>query len=202
MKNLDCNVIKDLLPSYIDKVSSDETNEIVEEHISKCADCYNTLKAMDKEINIEILDNKLEQIDYLRKYRNNKILTVIFAILVVICIIWAFLLSCQLASDYIKLPIDINDIKVSISKNNFGEPSFGFYFYSSKSSVVFSNLEEVQIDENGNKTIYYTAYGKFSLFDPYQTSISKRLVDLQDVSKIYLKDSHGNVKEIWNHDML
>ena len=36
MKNKECNLVKDLLPNYIDKVTSNETNVFIEEHLKNC----------------------------------------------------------------------------------------------------------------------------------------------------------------------
>lgn len=37
--NVPCKVIKDLLPLYLDKVCSEESRNIVEEHLKECPDC-------------------------------------------------------------------------------------------------------------------------------------------------------------------
>ena len=34
-----CNLVKDLLPLYIDNVCSEESREIVEQHLAECSDC-------------------------------------------------------------------------------------------------------------------------------------------------------------------
>ncbi len=39
-----CNVIKDLLPLYADEVCSEDSKEMVEEHISACEDCKQELE--------------------------------------------------------------------------------------------------------------------------------------------------------------
>ena len=36
---MDCNIIKDLIPLYIDRCCSDESKKIIEEHIENCSDC-------------------------------------------------------------------------------------------------------------------------------------------------------------------
>ena len=48
----DHNVIKDLLPLYIDDVLSDSSRQIVDEHLDECEDCreyLNDLKESNKE---------------------------------------------------------------------------------------------------------------------------------------------------------
>ena len=34
-----CDVIKDLLPSYVDGLCSIESNKIIQEHLEQCNDC-------------------------------------------------------------------------------------------------------------------------------------------------------------------
>ena len=39
MNKNDCNVVRDLMPLVLDRVASDESREIVEEHITACGEC-------------------------------------------------------------------------------------------------------------------------------------------------------------------
>ena len=40
MKNdLSCAVVRDLLPSFVEGLTSEETNRAVESHLSACPDC-------------------------------------------------------------------------------------------------------------------------------------------------------------------
>ena len=51
MTKIPCEVIKDLLPSYIDGLTDPVTNEIIEEHLSTCTECrklYETMKEGDQ----------------------------------------------------------------------------------------------------------------------------------------------------------
>jgi hypothetical protein len=40
---MDCRVIKDLIPLYIEKLTSQPSNDLISEHINKCEDCRQTL---------------------------------------------------------------------------------------------------------------------------------------------------------------
>lgn len=44
-----CNIVKDLMPLYSDKVLSEESKTMIREHISECADCKNIFDSMEKE---------------------------------------------------------------------------------------------------------------------------------------------------------
>lgn len=39
MNKINCNVIGDLLPLYVDGAVSEDTKKLVEEHLAECADC-------------------------------------------------------------------------------------------------------------------------------------------------------------------
>ncbi|MBR1853075.1 MAG: zf-HC2 domain-containing protein [Lachnospiraceae bacterium] len=44
MKNITCDIIKDLIPSYLDEILTDDTNELVKEHLAVCPECVQALK--------------------------------------------------------------------------------------------------------------------------------------------------------------
>lgn len=48
---MNCNIIKDLLPSYIDEICSEETAKAVEEHIEQCEKCQQYLTMMKQPTN-------------------------------------------------------------------------------------------------------------------------------------------------------
>ena len=45
-----CEIIRDLLPSYIDGLTSEESNQAIEEHLEGCRECRRYLEEMRKEI--------------------------------------------------------------------------------------------------------------------------------------------------------
>ena len=50
MKKINCNIIRDILPLYLDDVVSDETKQMVEEHLQSCASCRAEASAMKKDV--------------------------------------------------------------------------------------------------------------------------------------------------------
>ena len=58
MNKKDCKIIQDLLPSYSDGITSQETNNYIEDHLKNCVECRDTLKNMNKEIE---LNENIEQ---------------------------------------------------------------------------------------------------------------------------------------------
>ena len=47
MKN-ECDVVKDLLPSYAEDLLSDNTNQFVKEHLDSCQECRKVYDGMKK----------------------------------------------------------------------------------------------------------------------------------------------------------
>ena len=50
MKKINCNIIRDILPLYLDDVVSDETKQMVEEHLQSCASCRAEASSMKKDV--------------------------------------------------------------------------------------------------------------------------------------------------------
>lgn len=44
-----CNIIRDLLPLYMDEVCSEDSKEIIEEHLNHCSDCQSYYHCMTEE---------------------------------------------------------------------------------------------------------------------------------------------------------
>lgn len=70
MNRINCNVIKDLLPSYMDEICSDDSKKLVEEHLNSCKECQNLMEMMTA---TEIVSEKTSdrQIDYMKKIRQD-----------------------------------------------------------------------------------------------------------------------------------
>ena len=45
-----CEIIRDLFPSYIDGLTSRESNELIEEHLEECGECREYLDEMKEDI--------------------------------------------------------------------------------------------------------------------------------------------------------
>ena len=82
MPKLNCNIIKDLMPSYMDNLCSDESRAMVDEHFVECEDC----KKIYEQSLLELLHTNAistKDIDYLKKIkkgvlqRNAIVLTII-----------------------------------------------------------------------------------------------------------------------------
>lgn len=65
---LTCNVVKDLLPNYIDGLVSEETAREIAEHLTGCAGCRTAYEQMKAPV-VPIIEQDRKEIDYLKKIR-------------------------------------------------------------------------------------------------------------------------------------
>ena len=64
-----CKVVQDLLPSYIEKLTSKETNEYIEKHLNECPDCQKNFENMKEELPQNNSEQVNEEIKYLKKFK-------------------------------------------------------------------------------------------------------------------------------------
>ena len=110
MKNdLSCEVVRDLLPSYLDGVASGETKAAVERHMEECPDCRETLRRMKEPEETALTEEK--EIDYLKKVRrrSSRKVAVILAIVVLLSMAAMFRLF------YIGFPVDSRAIAAVVT---------------------------------------------------------------------------------------
>lgn len=60
MKKIDCNVIRDLIPLYVDDAASPETKALVEAHAAECPECREEIETMKKALPLPVCSD-LEQ---------------------------------------------------------------------------------------------------------------------------------------------
>lgn len=58
---ISCEVIQDLLPLYQDKVCSEDSKALIEEHLAGCAACRAELQAIAGEVNVAHTERNLAQ---------------------------------------------------------------------------------------------------------------------------------------------
>jgi len=84
MRDLNCNIIRDLLPAVADCLASADTEALVKEHIEQCAACRAALDAMRAPSPAPTADET--EIDYLKKTRKKGWRAVIGAALAVLAL--------------------------------------------------------------------------------------------------------------------
>lgn len=85
--NLTCELVEDLMPSYIDGLTSEVTNNAMREHIAHCDKCKAKLDNMKEPYSEGKIEEEKKEIDFLKKARKRNIKTVISSIVAIILIV-------------------------------------------------------------------------------------------------------------------
>lgn len=70
MNKLNCNVIRDLIPAYVDDICSADTKGIVEEHLQECPGCRNLVE-MIRETELVSEEMETKEIHYMKKVKKH-----------------------------------------------------------------------------------------------------------------------------------
>ena len=84
-----CEIIHDLLPSYIDEICSEQSKKEVAKHLETCKDCNKLLNDMNQEIEIPNKEDIVKATKPFKKIKREKILYVLVAILTTVIVIIA-----------------------------------------------------------------------------------------------------------------
>lgn len=76
MQKIPCEVIRDLLPSYVDGLTSEQTNRLIREHLDSCEECRRCFAAMQAPMPEAEAESEKKEINFLKKNKkkNRKVL--------------------------------------------------------------------------------------------------------------------------------
>lgn len=121
--NLSCEVVNDLLPTYIDGLTSQVTNQAVESHLTNCKNCSEVLERMKcPDENTQDIDK--QNIDFLKKTRAKSRQHITIGIIAAaVFVIVAFLVNGFFIgkevnnSDLIQVEVTVSDRHIAIIGN-------------------------------------------------------------------------------------
>lgn len=88
MKNdLTCAVVRDLLPSYVERLTSEETGQAVERHLRSCPDCAAKHAAMVGPELAAKLEEERRELDYLKRVKRRSRLRILTAVVCTVLVI-------------------------------------------------------------------------------------------------------------------
>lgn len=175
MSKIPCEVIQDLLPSYIDELTSDVTNEEIENHLNDCENCSEVLRSMKApEMTVESNEEKAE-INFLKKTKSGVMKAIVgcmvAAVLVTVGVLFTriYLTGNEISGEYIAYDIAVDGqtltLKGGAISDNMAVRRVKFaqqdhrvivYFIGAKKSLFSSNhFEEQYIATEEIKEVYF-----------------------------------------------
>lgn len=144
MKN-ECNVIKDILPLYVENIVSDDTKTFVEEHLANCSKCKQQLKVMKTPSKIP---TNVEDVVPLKNLRRKLFKKRIATIILTIALVLAILIT---TFSFLTSP---NFLSLSEDRLSFTKGENDTIIISFDDSVTGYNVED-SISEDGETYEYH-----------------------------------------------
>lgn len=215
---MECGIIRDLMPSYVDGLTSEESGRAVEEHVQECAECRDFLNAMKAELESE-KHPKIDEIQAkteikafkkLKKVMDRVVVGSIAGVLLVATFLWgfyedAFLYRKSAMSGDVKVSYENTDGVVRIGflpkkENVYIEGGMGVSYdetsgemLTNASGSVRAHLTLVSCGIGPVRKAYDQGYRKREVYINY--------VFLEDGTVIYL-DEYGECERVNENDIL
>ena len=178
MNKINCNIIKDILPLYVDNIVSEDTKKLVEEHLLNCNDCKKELALLKTDLEAPaVVITEKDDIAFLKKIgldiKKKRVFTAILsATISAIVVILSF--AYLTAPEYIPYTYDIitadeNNGIVTLSfsgEYELTQMEQGIYdisIYNTAWNEIIGTAKSQTITVNPNNeevnTIYYVSNG-------------------------------------------
>ena len=189
MDKKDCKIIQDLLPSYSDGITSQETNNYIEDHLKNCVECRDTLKNMNKEIELNENIEQKEELKYLRGFKNRRNIIVVLSILFTICLCIGVLL--------VRVPL--NPDRFNVEWMYMSNNELNIYLNTDYSDIVVTG--EVENNEEGKEVIIKVKGGIPNGISGGYYGINASIDIDENIENIYIEGAFGKRKLIWSKNM-
>ena len=151
-----CNIVKDLLPLYLDNVCSKETEEFVKEHLKECNACQKYLE----ELKFNVKSAKTKDVKSFKKIIKKINFKIIRNTIIIICLLFAIYIPVKYFCANYKFPLEYNkDVLILLHKDLYNEKTkrWNFQFHMPKMANAYGISKEIY--ENGEKVnvIFLTA---------------------------------------------
>lgn len=191
MKN-NCNIVKDLLPLYIDEVCSKESRELVEKHLSTCKNCRKELDDLKEDLGIS---NDLE-VNIFKKFIKTINIRIAMRVIISSTIICFLIMGIYLGIRKYSFAVEYNDswnIAIRGNKNNWN-------FQLNNTAKGNTYAEIVKINENGEDiylvflTIRANINSEFKAGTP-DMDYSRINIDEDTMRVYYTKEDLSNISK-------
>ena len=180
--NIKCEVIKDLLPLYVDGVASEESCALIEEHLKECEDCRQYLELLQEDMpdisEVSLADETASLRKIKRRIRRNRVLVVL--VTMVYAVIAGIIIHSQHLTEYIG----------SLDENLSYELPAGYEFVEPQTD---SNVDRVSYVRKTDKTMETITIYYDGLYEPEANYV------LEETFSIDEDTTGGITRYDWDH---
>ncbi len=179
-ENKNCKIIQDLLPNYIEKLTNEETNHFIEEHLKECDECKKVLDNMKKELEVNNSKKDDREVKYIKKYNSNlKFLRNVLLLIIILAFIIigrkTFILnSLGNKAEMIK---NSQNYYLKLESYNAGKMTITEAYYKNEKSLITitSYSQELGI---AKQTLYKSGKERISLLDKGKIKTITKMGDI------------------------
>ena len=191
-----CEIIKDLLPSYVDELTSAESNEEIESHLEYCPECQEYLREIRKDIEVDKAE-KDKNIEIFIKVKE-KTVQIIICVVMILAVIVAIIYGRWESYYHIGRSITSDEVKVSLKEEDGIQM---LVFEPKDDDVMFLIGYSMNEEINGKmpvKTFSFIKYNKHPEINAMNDSSYKFYI--LDEDTIMDLDSYPNILDYSEED--
>lgn len=162
MKKNTCNIVRDLLPLYVDDILSEESRCLVEEHMKSCEACREEYRTISAEVQIPMDVN----VNPMKKVKRMIVKRVVITVMAVIVLCGAFLIANMILipMDYEKYDLK-NVLKVTEKEDGFYLVCMGGTSVATYMFVLPEDEASQEVGEDGKRYVDYYVYIESALIN-------------------------------------
>lgn len=185
-----CKIVQDLLPSYIENLTTKETKVYIEEHLEKCQSCKQVLERMKQEFNLNITKKDNREVKYIKKFNKKiNILKLIISLILVVFIILT-------ARKVIIISSLSKNAENTINTSNYHTVTYSYYLEDYSKTEVFSLGDKKKIITTQRKD---NGINKITIFARKNESFNEN--DNKYIANIYREvrdEKDGKIEKVVN----
>lgn len=186
----ECKIIQDLLPNYIENLTTKETKVYIEEHLEKCQSCKQVLERMKQEFNLNITKKDNREVKYIKKFNKKiNILKLIISLILVVFIILT-------ARKVIIISSLSKNAENTINTSNYHTVTYSYYLEDYSKTEVFSLGDKKKIITTQRKD---NGINKITIFARKNESFNEN--DNKYIANIYREvrdEKDGKIEKVVN----
>lgn len=198
MKTLPCDIVRDLLPLYVDDVVHETTKQAIEQHLQICGTCRKEAEKMNAHIELPINENvqhaEAQVLNDLRKrfFRKKVVVSIVSVVLVIVFLFSAY--SYMAIHEFV-IPYDAQNMIVSERDGQL----YISYHYENAACSGSVGFDPAKITVDGQERVVVGVYYYETLWSKYVTShlpfgeasateLAFYLGDLDEIDQVYYGD--------------
>jgi len=224
--NYPCEIIRDLLPLYIDGVCNEATILVVEKHLAECKECREYYEAMKATVRVAKISNsnsdetkKINGLKRVKRKLNRKINKIVFSsIATILVVIFGVYLLCfapikNVSIEDISVSVDVystaelmenhdaETTNILIPEHNMSVTASALKKFSHVATMTIISecfLRDIKTETKDN-VIYITALKTTLLNNAGESVISKMCrLETEEIEKVVFADNSGAETVLWS----